>query len=595
MTRRSSRQTRRSAAGTSPSKSRTLRCAIYTRVSSDNGLEQDFNSLDAQREAGVAYIRSQAHEGWVLASGHFDDGGYSGGSLDRPALTMLLEAVEQRQIDVIVVYKVDRLTRSLADFAKLVEIFDAHGVSFISITQSFNTTTSMGRLTLNMLLSFAQFEREVTGERIRDKIAASKKKGIWVGGVVPLGYRVVERKLLVDEEEAKTVRLIFDRYLELQSIGRLLQELRERGIATRRRTLATGRPIGGIVFTKGPLAYLLRNRMYVGELNHGANSYPAEHQAIVAREAFDAVQALLTSQAAATGYCQSKSEALLQGKLFDDKGHRMTPSFAVKRGVRYRYYVSRATTEGRQAEAGSVTRVPADDVERAVIDAIAAIPEAKDRVGARGERNHADAAIARHGNGSRVNGCGEGSSVGHSDVGGSGGEGRDGSAARTSAARLVDECVERIAVRPDGLVIALTPASAIRAASNMIHTPWIKPPFRVQREIIAPAESQSEDPRAMSGDTRSKLLLAIAKARRWLDDLTCGRVSDIDALAAREGRSARSASMLLSLAFLAPELVKAIVDNRMPRGIGLTQMMDLPGEWDEQWGAQGLSAARTTV
>ena len=232
---------------------------LNTRVSTDQGLEQDFNSLDAQREACAAYIRSQAHEGWVLAPGLYDDGGYSGGSLDRPALQALLEVVARRQIDVIVVYKVDRLTRSLADFAKLVEAFDAHGVSFISITQFFNTTTSMGRLTLNMLLSFAQFEREVTGERIRDKIAASKKKGIWVGGVVPLGYRVVERKLVVDEKEAKTVKLIFDRYIELGSIQALLQDLRERGVVTRRRTLATGRTIGGIPFTKGPLAYLLKN------------------------------------------------------------------------------------------------------------------------------------------------------------------------------------------------------------------------------------------------------------------------------------------------------------------------------------------------
>src|SRR5208283_3411192 len=245
----------------------SLRCAVYTRVSTDHGLEQDFNSLDAQREACAAYVRSQAHEGWVPAHGRYDDGGYSGASLDRPALQALLDAVRQRKVDVIVVYKVDRLTRSLADFAKLVELFDAHGVSFISITQSFNTTTSMGRLTLNMLLSFAQFEREVTGERIRDKIAASKKKGIWVGGVVPLGYRVVDRKLLVDEPEGETVRFIFKRYLDLGSLGALIHDLRRKGILTRVRTLATGRVVGGVAFTRGPLAYLLRNRMYLGEIN----------------------------------------------------------------------------------------------------------------------------------------------------------------------------------------------------------------------------------------------------------------------------------------------------------------------------------------
>src|SRR5271154_6981328 len=224
---------------------RSLRGAIYTRVSTDQGLEQDFNSLDAQREACEAYIKSQAREGWRLIRDHYDDGGFSGGSMDRPALQKLLLDVQARRIDVIVVYKVDRLTRSLADFAKLVEAFDAHGVSFISITQSFNTTTSMGRLTLNMLLSFAQFEREVTGERIRDKIAASKKKGIWVGGVVPLGYRVNERKLVIDDDEAETVRLIFNRYLELGSLGALIDELRQNGILTRVRTLATGRVVGG--------------------------------------------------------------------------------------------------------------------------------------------------------------------------------------------------------------------------------------------------------------------------------------------------------------------------------------------------------------
>src|SRR5271165_2117823 len=264
-----------SNAASGSAKPRTLRCAIYTRVSTDQGLEQDFNSLDAQREACAAYIRSQAQEGWVLIQTPYDDGGYSGGNLDRPALKALLEAVAAKRIDVIVVYKVDRLTRSLADFAKLVDAFDAAGVSFISVTQSFNTTTSMGRLTLNMLLSFAQFEREVTAERIRDKIAASKKRGIWVGGVVPLGYRVEVRKLIVDEDEAETVRLIFERYLALGSMLALMRELRDRGILTRRRRLSSGRIIGAIPFTKGPLAYLLKNRMYLREINHGRQSYPA--------------------------------------------------------------------------------------------------------------------------------------------------------------------------------------------------------------------------------------------------------------------------------------------------------------------------------
>src|SRR5262245_53825828 len=253
-----------------------VRCAIYTRVSTDQGLEQDFNSLDAQYDASVAYIRSQAHAGWTLMRSRYADGGYSGGSTDRPALQRLLADVKAGKIDVIVVYKVDRLTRSLADFAKLVELFDGHGVSFVSVTQQFNTTTSMGRLTLNVLLSFAQFEREVTSERIRDKIAASKRKGLWVGGIAPLGYATKDRKIVVVEEEAERVRTIFRRYVELGSLNRLMADLRARGIVTKVRSLKTGGTIGGIPFTRGPLAHLLRNRFYIGEVAFKGEILPGE-------------------------------------------------------------------------------------------------------------------------------------------------------------------------------------------------------------------------------------------------------------------------------------------------------------------------------
>ena len=245
---------------------KTVRCAIYTRVSTDQGLEQDFNSLDAQYDASQAYIRSQAHAGWTLVRSKYDDGGFSGGNTDRPALQRLLDDVRAGKIDVIVVYKVDRLTRSLADFAKLVELFDQHGVSFVSVTQQFNTTTSMGRLTLNVLLSFAQFEREVTSERIRDKIAASKRKGLWVGGMAPLGYDTKDRKITVNEAEAERVRTIFRSYLELGSLNLLMADLRKRGIVTKVRTLKSGETVGGIPFTRGPLAHLLRNRFYIGEV-----------------------------------------------------------------------------------------------------------------------------------------------------------------------------------------------------------------------------------------------------------------------------------------------------------------------------------------
>src|SRR5207344_587474 len=260
---------------------KTVRCAIYTRVSTEHGLDQDFNSLDAQYEAASAYIKSQAHAGWTLIKSRYDDGGYSGASTDRPDLQRLLEDIRARKIDVIVVYKVDRLTRSLADFAKLVELFDAHGVSFVSVTQQFNTTTSMGRLTLNVLLSFAQFEREVTSERIRDKIGASKRKGLWVGGVVPLGYRAKDRKITIVEDEARTVRHIFRRYLELGSLNLLLADLRKAGIKTRVRLLSTGRTIGGIPFTRGSLAYFLRNCFYIGEVKYKGEVFQGEQTAIL--------------------------------------------------------------------------------------------------------------------------------------------------------------------------------------------------------------------------------------------------------------------------------------------------------------------------
>jgi site-specific DNA recombinase len=266
-----------------------IRCAIYTRVSTDQGLEQDFNSLDAQRDAAEAYIRSQAHAAWTLIRSQYNDGGYSGGSTDRPALQRLLSDVRARKVDVIVVYKVDRLTRSLADFAKLVELFDGHGVSFVSVTQQFNTTTSMGRLTLNVL-SFAQFEREITSERIRDKIAASKRKGLWVGGMVPLGYKVKNRKVLVIKNEAEWVRIIFQRYLELGSLNLLMQDLRQRKILTKVRKLSSGRAVGGNPLTRGPLAHLLRNRFYIGEVAYRGEALPGEQPAILDRKLFEAVQ-----------------------------------------------------------------------------------------------------------------------------------------------------------------------------------------------------------------------------------------------------------------------------------------------------------------
>jgi site-specific DNA recombinase len=290
--------------------SKQVRCAIYTRVSTDQGLEQDFNSLDAQYDASQAYIRSQAHAGWTLVRSKYDDGGFSGGNTDRPALQRLLEDLRAGKVDIIVVYKVDRLTRSLADFAKLVELFDQHGVSFVSVTQQFNTTTSMGRLTLNVLLSFAQFEREVTSERIRDKIAASKRKGLWVGGMAPLGYDTKDRKIIVNDAEADRVRTIFHSYLELGSLNLLMADLRNRGIVTKVRSLKSGQGIGGIPFTRGPLAYLLRNRFYIGEVVFKGETLAGEQPAIVDQDLFDAVQAKLNEQLTNHKLSRTKSEAL---------------------------------------------------------------------------------------------------------------------------------------------------------------------------------------------------------------------------------------------------------------------------------------------
>ena len=339
-----------------PTSAKTVRCAVYTRVSTDQGLDQEFNSLDAQYDASSAYIKSQAHAGWSMIKARYDDGGYSGGSTDRPDLQRLLDDIRARKIDVIVVYKVDRLTRSLADFAKLVELFDAHGVSFVSVTQQFNTTTSMGRLTLNVLLSFAQFEREVTSERIRDKIAASKRKGIWVGGPLPLGYEMKDGKITVVENEAEQVSLIYRRYLELSGVNELVRDLKERNIRTKTRPLATGGTRGGIPFGRGTLFYLLRNRFYIGEVTYKGEILPGEQPSIMDRALFDAVQQKLTDQWKANTAVRTPNDHMLAGLLFDDAGYPMVPTHATKAGIRYRYYVSRPCLHGeaRMANVGSV-------------------------------------------------------------------------------------------------------------------------------------------------------------------------------------------------------------------------------------------------
>src|SRR5438067_6297374 len=342
------------------------RCAIYTRKSSEEGLEQEFNSLAAQREACEAYIRSQQHEGWVLARPRYDDGGFSGSNLERPALQRLLADIRAGRIDIVVVYKVDRLTRSLADFARLVELFDAEAVSFVSVTQQFNTTSSMGRLTLNMLLSFAQFEREVTGERIRDKIAASKKKGMWMGGTVPLGYDVKERKLVVNPKYARIVQEIFTQYLRWGSVAALKRYLDERRMRTAARISSTGRTSGGRPYSRGALYKLLKNQVYIGRIVHRGESYPGQQQVIIEPGIWTQVSALRASNNRGHRSAGRKSSpSLLTGLLFDEQGNRYTPTHAINEGKRYRYYTCQAAIQKRR-KSTCLDRIPAREIEQAV-------------------------------------------------------------------------------------------------------------------------------------------------------------------------------------------------------------------------------------
>jgi DNA invertase Pin-like site-specific DNA recombinase len=511
----------------------TVRCAIYTRVSTDQGLEQDFNSLDAQYDAARAYIRSQAHAGWTLLRAKYDDGGYSGADTDRPALQRLLDDLRAGKIDVIVVYKVDRLTRSLADFAKLVELFDQHSVSFVSVTQQFNTTTSMGRLTLNVLLSFAQFEREVTSERIRDKISASKRKGLWVGGMAPLGYDTKGRKIAVNDAEAERVRRIFRSYLKLGSLNLLMADLRRRGMVTKVRTLKTGETVGGIPFTRGSLAHLLRNRFYIGEVAFKGEVLKGEQPAILDAELFEAVQAKLNQQVNNHKAKWTKSEGLLIGRLFDDRGNRMSPSHARKGNVKYRYYLSSALLQGRAARAGSVRRVPASEIEALVVKSV---------------RNHLKPPQP------------------------------------IDDRSLVHTHVARVEVEPGQLVIQLAePASTLEV-------PWQRTPARRRREILLPEGIRPEQVRPIRSETRARLLASIARGRRWLDELIADPTASADSIAKRENCSARKINMTISLAFLAPDLVKAAIDGRLPYGMGVARLTDLPAEWSRQHQMLGLPA-----
>ena len=514
----------------------TLRCAIYTRVSTEHGLEQEFNSLDNQREASEAYVKSQSHEGWKLIRDRYDDGGYSGGSMERPALRALLDDVRARKVDIIVVYKVDRLTRSLADFAKLVELFDAHGVSFVSVTQSFNTTTSMGRLTLNVLLSFAQFEREVTGERIRDKIAASKKRGIWMGGVVPLGYRVQDRALHIVEEHAAVVRDLFRRYLEAGTVVGLQAILDKESVRLPVRTDGKGKTSGGGLISRGHLYKILSNPIYVGRLSHKKQVHEGQHTAIIEEPTWDRVQNELAAHGHRRKTARQSSEALLAGKLFDDRGNAMSPSHATKGGKRWRYYVSQALLQGRKLDAGSAARVPAPEVEKRVLEAI----------------------------GDRVD-------------------------AEDHAANL-RTAIERVTISRTTIAIQLTDATAGESRDRTLTVGWTAPSPTRRREILQGEGSQTASIRPMREKARVGVVEGLRDAHRWLDELLADPQQTVETIAAREGKTERSIRMTISLAFLAPAIVKAAIDGRMPRGLGVTRLADAPMAWSAQWAAFGLAA-----
>jgi len=542
-----------------------VRCAIYTRKSSEEGLAQEFNSLDAQREACEAYILSQKHEGWAALPQMYDDGGFSGGTTDRPALRRLIADIEAGKIDNVVVYKVDRLTRSLGDFAKIVEVFDRHRVSFVSITQSFNTTTSMGRLTLNMLLSFAQFEREVTGERIRDKIAASKQKGMWMGGLPPLGYAVQDRKLRIVGEEAETVRHIYRRYLELGSVRVLKEELERSGIVSKQRLDRFGRESGGNPFARGALYLMLQNRIYRGEIVHKDVSYPGEHEAIVDEELWGKVQVLLAGNRVERRTGENAADAsLLAGLLHDDAGQRMTPSHANKKGTRYRYYVSQnLLKQGRPAsELGR--RVPAGDVESLVEDRVlaflrdsaavfTAVQPVKDHVMER------QAVVSQAGDLAR----------------------RWQALPLSTKRGILQRLIVRIDMRRETVEIAVRPSAIAEVADPGFHPArcsrlddgdhiiTLSVPARLKRagmETRLLIEGGGGGPRREPDRSTLRLL---ARAQRFQVMVLASEGKTMGELAQEVGVTSSYFTRILRLSFLSPNIVKAILSGRQPAELRL--------------------------
>lgn len=550
------------------------RCAIYTRKSTEEGLEQDFNSLDAQREACAAFIQSQKHEGWTAVSTIYDDGGYSGGSLQRPALQRLLADIEAGRVDVIVVYKVDRLTRALSDFAKLVEVFDRRGVSFVSITQQFNTTTSMGRLTLNILLSFAQFERELIGERVRDKIAASKKKGMWMGGTVPLGYDVKDRKLVVNQTEARIVVDIYQRYLRLKSVRTLQMELDAAGIRSKHRLRSDGTNHGNQRFSQGALYLLLQNRTYRGEATHKGNAYPGEHEAIIDKPLWDAVQAALTeNRIERANGTNTKAPSLLTGLLFDETGERLTPTWSAKKGKRYRYYVSASLVKGSSNAPSNRRRIPAGDLEAAVIERL--------RKFLSSNRELIDVLDDNHFNEHRRT---------HELI-------KELGQSPERVRTIVTALIRRVEIDHDRIKIDISRDRLIGLLDTDHVAPSQKPPIDPEGHIvslIAPVQLArvGREMKLLIDDSNDNrppnmgLLRVIARAhdvQRQLSEDTSLSVHDI----AREQKvTHKYLYILLRLRWLAPDITTAIINGRQPPQLNAKRLMRLTAQLPADWAAQ---------